>query len=439
VSIFKATYNQVKRVVRALPKPVVYTFPYALLLALAANVVVLSLQGWRELKSYRRLELFVTRERNISEAKLTLLELAAHYLRTPLTVLSGGIEMIASEGLQKAADSLKAITTRLHDAIEQLLVKTRQVAEDSSVTATQSALPGTVRIWRQPGLLLPPLLIALIVVPFDLVARNVKTLNVTQANLAAQLISYAFLVVLLYLAFRYVHLRRRETAQLELVGQGEAATARARDELMTDTTTMLASNITGIDQVVATLPVSGSVKFVTDGVARFHNMQDKLLVAARLRGSTSQEAPQAVQVNTLVHDAWQALAGTATPRNIQLKLTGDSTCYTPDPELLSTVIRSLLDNAIAYSTDNSVVQVNSEPLDNGVSITVSDTGKGIPQEKISLLFQPFFKAEGAETFTHEGMGFSLYLDRLIMNYIGGNITLESKPDHGTTVRLDLPG
>jgi two-component system sensor histidine kinase EvgS len=53
------------------------------------------------------------------------------------------------------------------------------------------------------------------------------------------------------------------------------------------------------------------------------------------------------------------------------------------------------------------------------------------------LFQPFSKAEGAEVFTHEGMGFSLYLDKLIMLYLGGDIQIQSEQGRGTQVTISL--
>jgi signal transduction histidine kinase len=68
---------------------------------------------------------------------------------------------------------------------------------------------------------------------------------------------------------------------------------------------------------------------------------------------------------------------------------------------------------------------------------VADNGQGIPTDKLNSLFQPFSKAEGAEVFTHEGMGFSLYLNKLIMMYLGGTIGIESAEGKGTQVTLSF--
>lgn len=99
---------------------------------------------------------------------------------------------------------------------------------------------------------------------------------------------------------------------------------------------------------------------------------------------------------------------------------------------------SLVDNAIAYSPDGSTVQVNASTSATESTLTVTDHGNGIQPGKLKILFQPFLKLEGAEAFNHEGMGFSLYLDKLIMTYLGGSIAMDSAPGKGTTVTLHLP-
>jgi signal transduction histidine kinase len=108
---------------------------------------------------------------------------------------------------------------------------------------------------------------------------------------------------------------------------------------------------------------------------------------------------------------------------------------TQNPGLLTLVVQSLLDNAVSYSQAKDKVTVTAGSDEVSDHIEITDHGSGIEPSKLSQLFQPFFKAEGAEEFNHEGMGFSLYLDKLIMLYLGGDIAIESKPNEVTTARL----
>jgi signal transduction histidine kinase len=116
----------------------------------------------------------------------------------------------------------------------------------------------------------------------------------------------------------------------------------------------------------------------------------------------------------------------------------NETITTRNPELVSYVLNTVLHNALTYSKPQDPIDVILRQTKNGTDITIADHGEGMPAAKIPELFQPFFKAEGAEKFNHEGMGFSLYLDKLIMEYLGGTISLVSQKGHGTTVTLHLP-
>jgi signal transduction histidine kinase len=82
--------------------------------------------------------------------------------------------------------------------------------------------------------------------------------------------------------------------------------------------------------------------------------------------------------------------------------------------------------------------VNAENHKSGLNLNVTDHGEGIAPEKLSLLFKPLSRVEEAEDFTHQGMGLSLYVNRLIMHYLGGEISATSKVGQGTTMKLQIP-
>jgi signal transduction histidine kinase len=105
---------------------------------------------------------------------------------------------------------------------------------------------------------------------------------------------------------------------------------------------------------------------------------------------------------------------------------------------LTVVLQSLIDNAVASSAEGSQVTIEAKLTNNMAAISVTDHGAGLSEQQISSLFQPFVKIEGAETFNREGMGFSLYLDSLIMTYLGGSIDLESKPGSGAVAKFSWP-
>ncbi|NCC24230.1 MAG: response regulator, partial [Deltaproteobacteria bacterium] len=72
-----------------------------------------------------------------------------------------------------------------------------------------------------------------------------------------------------------------------------------------------------------------------------------------------------------------------------------------------------------------------------VLFSVSDTGTGIPEDKIRDIFQPFVQVDGSMTRGHQGAGLGLAIVRRLVGLMGGNLSLESAPNEGTVVHFVL--
>jgi signal transduction histidine kinase len=79
------------------------------------------------------------------------------------------------------------------------------------------------------------------------------------------------------------------------------------------------------------------------------------------------------------------------------------------------------------------VVVEAAPAFDGVSITVTDTGVGIPADALPHVFDRFVKSKDSG-----GAGLGLAIAKALVESHGGSITAESEPGHGTMVRVDLP-
>ncbi|QQS27320.1 ATP-binding protein [bacterium] len=73
-----------------------------------------------------------------------------------------------------------------------------------------------------------------------------------------------------------------------------------------------------------------------------------------------------------------------------------------------------------------------------IHLAVQDTGVGIAKDKLAQLMQPFARGTDVLAYDYEGIGLSLYLDRLIVERVGGELTMRSVVGKGTTVSLLLP-
>jgi PAS domain S-box-containing protein len=114
-----------------------------------------------------------------------------------------------------------------------------------------------------------------------------------------------------------------------------------------------------------------------------------------------------------------------------------------DPSRLRQVLVNLLSNAVKFTERGEVVvRVGLEHVvDDGVRlrVTVSDTGVGIPAERIAALFEPFTQADSTTTRLYGGTGLGLAISRQLVERMGGSIAMESTPGVGTTVAFTFLG
>jgi signal transduction histidine kinase len=441
-SVLRHVSNGAKRVIRALPRPVVYSFPYILFVLLGVNALVLLFQAKREVGEYRTLQAILARLRAISEGKKSFLALVSHYLRTPLTVVASGVEMLqGSDLVTSSVVDLKAVSDRLRKKIELLIDQINMSTTTAPAVAASGSMPANVQVWRQPGLLVPVLLIGAAGFGFTYLTARAGSFSITQVNVAIQIIVFFILALTTYQVLRRIQLHKRDAALLQQVVQQEEAEAQSRDELITITTTALNDDLQTLDKAMAATGDTKAVSFIRRGQSQFHDLMAKFTLVSGLHGGRSSKPFAPAQLADMLDRAGARVKPAMVSRGITVAANnGELSFPVQDVPLLLFVMQSLLDNAVAYSPDNATIEVEAQSSPSGTTLTITDHGAGIPPEKQMLLFRPFSKAEDAETFNHEGIGLSLYIDRLIMAYLGGAIELQSKPGLTiATLHLPAPG
>ena len=108
-----------------------------------------------------------------------------------------------------------------------------------------------------------------------------------------------------------------------------------------------------------------------------------------------------------------------------------------DEESLVRVFSNIIGNATKYTPDGGKISVTARNGEYYVIVDISDTGAGIPQEKLPFIFEPFFRAGGKEE-RHRGSGLGLTYCKKIMDSHGGEIGATSKEGEGTTCTLKFP-
>jgi signal transduction histidine kinase/CheY-like chemotaxis protein len=109
-----------------------------------------------------------------------------------------------------------------------------------------------------------------------------------------------------------------------------------------------------------------------------------------------------------------------------------------DVEKVQQILLNLLSNAIKFTPRGGRIRVTAEAAGGEVAIHVSDTGRGIPEEKLESIFEPFVQVDRRLTSDQQGTGLGLSISRELARGMGGELTVESNPGSGSTFTLRLP-
>jgi signal transduction histidine kinase len=109
-----------------------------------------------------------------------------------------------------------------------------------------------------------------------------------------------------------------------------------------------------------------------------------------------------------------------------------------DRQAMGHALRNLLDNAVKYSPDASLVRVELESQNGHVAIHVRDQGVGIPGDEQATIFEKFVRGSASRRMSVKGTGVGLAIVRHIVRAHGGAITVDSEPGKGSTFTIVLP-
>jgi signal transduction histidine kinase len=108
-----------------------------------------------------------------------------------------------------------------------------------------------------------------------------------------------------------------------------------------------------------------------------------------------------------------------------------------DEQRLTQVLLNLVDNAIKF-TDAGEVSVSAKAVNGRFSVSVTDTGPGIPEHEQARIFEQFHQVDSSLTRTKGGTGLGLAISKQIVEMHGGRIWVQSMPGKGAIFQIELP-
>ncbi|HEY9720971.1 MAG TPA: HAMP domain-containing sensor histidine kinase [Oscillatoriaceae cyanobacterium] len=236
---------------------------------------------------------------------------------------------------------------------------------------------------------------------------------------------------------------RQKNRQLEQLGEMKSNfLSIVSHELRTPLTSIMGHMELLEDTLAESLGASqhDSFHYMRLGTARLGEMIDALLDSAQLEKGELAIACEPLDLKAaIVHDA-EALRPLLDRKELSLKL--DLPAQLPavlaDPQRLTQVLNNLLSNAIKFTPEGGQISISVYAEAACLTTRVTDTGVGIPQDKLEDVFLPFVQADGSITRRFGGSGLGLSITRQLVEGMGGRISLTSQMGRGTTAVFTLP-
>ena len=178
-------------------------------------------------------------------------------------------------------------------------------------------------------------------------------------------------------------------------------------------------------------------KRIYDETQRLIRLVEDIINLSRLDEGGGYE-PRQMDLYDTAREVVRDLQTVAADKQVQLTLEGTAAEMTGIPELARGIVYNLCDNAIKYNRPGGSVSVTVSGENEGVLLTVKDTGIGIPEEEQDRIFERFYRVDKSRSKEVGGTGLGLSIVKHAALVMGAQIQLESRLGQGTTIQVSFP-
>lgn len=230
--------------------------------------------------------------------------------------------------------------------------------------------------------------------------------------------------------FDLTPLRRLETVRRDFVGN-------VSHELKTPLTVVRGFAETLMDPGISTDDRARFTEAIAANAERMHRIVDDLLDLSRIESGGWVPDPAWVNLDAVVTDTFTAVRLDADAKGLVLDRALHAPRIFADPTAIRQVVGNLVENAVRYTSEGRIVVETAQDED-GVRVTIRDTGIGIAAEHLPRIFERFYRVDRARARADGGTGLGLAIVKHLVEAHGGRAFAESVVGRGTAVSACFP-
>jgi two-component system, sensor histidine kinase ChiS len=265
---------------------------------------------------------------------------------------------------------------------------------------------------------------------------------------------FVYLGIVFYLISRFLNKQEKTLQEQRAINEHLRRVDQLKDEFLANTSHELRTPLNGIIGIAESLQqgIAGlqnqktlnHLQLIVDGGKRLAQLVNDILDFKKLSHSNLKLQRKAVDLSVISDVVVGLLQPLANTKKLSLnnQIKADLPLLYADEDRVQQILHNLIGNAIKY-TPSGEVTISAKHNKTSVEISVKDTGIGIDDSQIELIFEPFQQAELDQTshnhsINNRGTGLGLSVSKQLVQEHGGNLWVESMPEQGSTFHFDLP-